>query len=170
MDANERIIHGTYTTTDETIDAIRRLNEEGYTKDHIRVYSKNLGDESYDASEEHPKREEGSFDSTEEKPRNREGSFDITDENSRERSKEGSFDRVDRRGTPENQERDNGDNDSIWESVKDFFTPDTYNYEEVSQSPDYKPDQDILYPYREDLSRGHHIIVLDNQNMDSGRG
>lgn len=176
MDANERIIHGTFTNTDETIQAIRRLNEEGYTKDQIRVYSNNLDLESYDATAENPKREEGSFDATNARPKNEEGAFDTTDVNSKARSEEGSFDRVDRgqginNATPDDtQESANDEDDSVWESVKDFFTPDTYDYEKESQNPNYNPDQDILYPYREDLSRGHHIVVLNNQNIDGGPG
>ncbi len=175
MDANERIIHGTFTNSDETIQAIRRLNEEGYTRDQIRVYGNDLDFESYDASEKHPKSEEGSFDATDAKPKNEEGDFDTTDENSKARSKKGSFDRIDKgeeinEATSGRTERNSDNEDSVWESVKDFFTPDTYDYEQESKNPNYNSDEDILYPYREDLSKGHHIVVLNNQNMAGGPG
>lgn len=153
MDANERIVHGTFTNSDETIKAIRRLNEEGYSKDRITVYSNKEGHRSFDA--------------TEEKSREEEGSFDITDEDSAERSKEGSFDRIDRESKEDKE--DNSDDNSVWESVKDFFTPDTYDYEKESQNPEYNQEGDILYPYRADIAQGQHVIVLNNANMDTGR-
>ena len=88
----------------------------------------------YEASEDNPRIEDGSFDITEEnsKERNEEGTFDTTDENSKERSTHGSFDRVDESETT-SKKADSDDDNSLWESVKDFFIPDTYDYEMESQ-------------------------------------
>lgn len=172
MDANERIIHGAFTNSDETIAEIRRLNEEGYSKDRITVYSKNPDEESYDATESKPRKEDGSFDITNEnsKERSKEGAFDITDEDSKKRSRDGSFDRVDKSQSSSEKNDSDDDDSSVWESVKDFFTPDTYDYERESQNPDYNQDQDVLYPYRDELNSGGHVIMLNNMNMDNHPG
>lgn len=168
MNARDRIVHGAFTNSDEAIAEIKKLQEEGYSKDHITVYSSKP---DYEASEDNPRIEDGSFDITEEnsKERSEEGTFDTTDENSKERSTHGSFDRVDKSETT-NKKADSDDDNSLWESVKDFFTPDTYDYEMESQNPDYNQEQDVLYPYRDTLNNGGHIIILNNMNMDNQPG
>lgn len=152
MNARDRIVHGAFTNSDEAIAEIKKLQEEGYSKDHITVYSSKP---DYEASEDNPRIEDGSF--------------DITEENSKERSTHGSFDRVDKSETT-NKKADSDDDNSLWESVKDFFTPDTYDYEMESQNPDYNQEQDVLYPYRDTLNNGGHIIMLNNMNMDNQLG
>src|SRR5690625_1920206 len=109
MDADQRVIHGTYTTNDETIEAIRQLNQEGYTKDRITVYSNRENLESLNATEEKPRKEDGSF----------------------ERA-----DRIDSMNADQSESK-NDEDDSVWESVKDFFTPDSYDYETESQKEGY---------------------------------
>ena len=39
-----------------------------------------------------------------------------------------------------------------------------------SQNPDYNQEQDVLYPYRDTLNNGGHIIMLNNMNMDNQLG
>lgn len=171
MDAKDRIIHGAFTNSDEAIAEIKKLREDGYSRDNITVYSKNPDLESYDATQGKPRKEDGAFNIKDEnsKERSKEGAFDITDENSKKRSTDGSFDRVDKSNHSSN-ETDSDDDQSIWESVKDFFTSDTYDYETESQNPGYNQDQDTLYPYRDTLNNGGHIIMLNNINMDNQPG
>ena len=171
MDAKDRIIHGAFTNTDEAIAEIKRLREEGYSKDNITVFSNNPDLESYDATEGKPRKEEGSFDITNEnsEERSKEGAFDKTDENNKKRSTDDSFDRVNK-SQSSNQKNDSDDDNSIWESVKDFFTSDSYDYETESQNPEYNQDQDVLYPYRDQLNSGGHVIMLRNMNMDNHPG
>lgn len=172
MDAKDRIIHGAFSNTDEVIAEIRKLNQEGYSKEHITVYSNNPDLKSYDAIQGKPRKEKGSFDITNEnsKERSKEGAFDVTDKNSQKRSSDGSFDRVDENPKAEKKEKSADDDRSIWESVKDFFTSDTYDYEGATDNPDYNKDDDLLYPYKDTLNNGGHIIMLNNTNMDNPPG
>ena len=43
MNARDRIVHGAFTNSDEAIAEIKKLQEEGYSKDHITVYSSKIG-------------------------------------------------------------------------------------------------------------------------------
>jgi uncharacterized protein (TIGR02271 family) len=59
------------------------------------------------------------------------------------------------------------DNRSFWDQVKDAFSTESYNYEETAQDPAYNQEDDILYPYRDDINSGHTVIVVDNYRGDT---
>lgn len=62
------------------------------------------------------------------------------------------------------------DNDeSMWDKVKGFFTKDTYDHEKELKNPNYRKENDILYPHREDLAGGKRVIVLDKPNEEETR-
>lgn len=150
MVKDERIVHGSYGTPDETVAAIRELQDKGYGKDEITLYSKAERSRTFDKTDR----------TADEKDEQRDRSFDKVDGNSDEAEKEGSFDRVNK--APVDKEED----ESMWDKVKDLFTSDTYDYESDSADPNYSEDEDILYPHRADIADGHHIIVLNNRGRD----
>ena len=49
---------------------------------------------------------------------------------------------------------------SLWEKIKDAFSDETYNEEEIQS------DQHLLYDYREDLQKGY--IVIFDEEVPSG--
>lgn len=59
------------------------------------------------------------------------------------------------------------DDRSFWDQVKDAFSTESYNYEESAQNPDYNQDDDILYPYRDDINNGNTIIAVANYRGDT---
>lgn len=170
MEKDNRMVHGSYDNSEETISAIRQLREEGYTKEQIRVYTNAMNDKTYDKTEKDPdgERLERTFDKTNENntDMNEEGSFDTVDKNAEERSTEGSFDIVDSR---EDNNLNDDDDESLWDKVKDFFTPDSYDYDESAQNPNYRKENDVLYPHRNDLANGKRVIVLDKANENQTR-
>lgn len=54
------------------------------------------------------------------------------------------------------------DNRSFWENIKDEFSVITYDFNTESQEASYNQQTDILYPYRDDLSNGYIVIVVDD--------
>lgn len=59
------------------------------------------------------------------------------------------------------------DDKSMWDKIKDAFTDDTYEYDERTRDTNYNQDDDVLYPYRDDISNGNIVVVVDNaQNID----
>lgn len=54
------------------------------------------------------------------------------------------------------------DNKSMWDKIKDAFTDDTYEYDESTRDNNYNQDNDILYPYRDDIRNGNIVVVVDN--------
>lgn len=174
MVKENRIVHGSYKSSDEAMSAIQKLRDEGYTKDQIRVYYNKDHDKTYDKTEKDAddRREGRSFDKMDPKglDENKEGSFDTIDKNSEERSTHGSFDRVDNtRGHSDVAKSDSSEDDSLWEKIKDFFTPETYDYDKESQNPNYRMENDVLYPHRQDLTDGNRVIVLDKANENQTR-
>lgn len=152
MQNNHREVFGSYTNPNDTVTAIKNLTDKGYRQNQITVYSNEKNYRTFDATEgTTPKKEE-------------EGSFDTVNKNSEERSEHGSFDKVDRHNNEMDTGTNNQNNDkSVWDSVLDFFTPDTYDYQTKSQEPNYSQEDDILYPHRDEIAQGHHVIVLDNK-------
>ncbi|MCC5889324.1 MAG: general stress protein [Alkalibacterium sp.] len=59
------------------------------------------------------------------------------------------------------RDRDRDDR-SMWDKVKDAFTPDSYDHEEEKKRDDYNTNDDILYPYRDDLADGKYVIAVEN--------
>ncbi|GAA0369763.1 hypothetical protein GCM10008932_21690 [Alkalibacterium iburiense] len=57
---------------------------------------------------------------------------------------------------------DKEDHRSAWDKIKDAFTPDSYDYNSDDNQPDHMESEDILYPYREDIQKGHVVIVTQN--------
>lgn len=65
--------------------------------------------------------------------------------------------------TPRDTDRDNDRDDrNLWDKVKDAFTSDSYDHDEEKKREHYNPDDDILYPYRDDLADGKYVIAVDN--------
>lgn len=180
MAKSNRVVHGSYNNHKEAVEAIRSLREQGYTKDQITVYSNDRDDRSFDKIDEDEAelRNERTFDKTDRDAydKNEEGSFDTVDKNSEERSEQGSYDVVDKNRASASanmgdmtETTDEDDDESLWEQVKDFFTADTYDYETESENPNYRRENDILYPHREDLMRGNRVVVLDKPNEEINR-
>lgn len=59
------------------------------------------------------------------------------------------------------------DDRSFWDQMKDAFSTESYNYEENAQDPAYNQEDDVLYPYRDDINSGHTIIVVNNYRGDT---
>lgn len=70
-----------------------------------------------------------------------------------------SMDRVDREN----------DDQSLWESIKDFFTMDDTYDESNYEQPDYDADNDPLYTHREAIAKGE-IVVLVSGEPDTSQG
>lgn len=161
MEKDRREVFGSYTHPDEAISAIEKLKEDGYTKEQITVYSKADGERSFVATEK------------DSNPKNETGDFDTVDKNSKERSEEGSFDKVDipSKDSKDKDSKDTEDNedDSVWEKVKNFFTPDSYDYDKEAQNPNYRQENDVLYPHRQDIANGNRVVVLDKPLEDENR-
>ena len=49
---------------------------------------------------------------------------------------------------------------SLWEKIKDAFSDETYNEEEIQS------DQHLLYDYREDLQKGYIVILVEGEPKD----
>ena len=81
----------------------------------------------------------------------------VTTEDTKDHS---SMDRVD---------REDNDDRSLWESIKDFFTMDDSYDESTFDRPDYDADNDPLYANREAIRRGE-IVVLVTGEPDSHQG
>lgn len=81
----------------------------------------------------------------------------VTTEDTKDHS---SMDRVD---------REDNDDRSLWESIKDFFTMDDSYDESKFDHPDYDADNDPLYANREAIRRGE-IVVLVTGEPDSHQG
>lgn len=63
----------------------------------------------------------------------------------------------------------NDTDDSLWDQIKGAFSTDTYDNEERAQSPGYSEENDVLYPYREDIKNGKIVVAVDNfrgENID----
>ncbi len=59
------------------------------------------------------------------------------------------------------------DDRSFWEQIKDAFSMDTYDYDDASQHPEYTRDDDVLYPYRDDIAAGKIVIVVEDFREDA---
>ncbi len=153
MEKEDRVVHGSFDNSEETISAIRKLKEEGYTKEQIRVYTNAMDDKTFDKTEDDVDfKEDKTFDKTEK-------DIDTKDKSS--------MDIVDNKETKD----DTADNDdeSLWDKVKDFFTSDSYDYDKESGNPNYRKENDVLYPHRNDLASGNRVIVLDKANDNQTR-
>jgi len=53
------------------------------------------------------------------------------------------------------------DDQSLWEQIKDAFSSDTYDHDERRRDASYDQDNDLLYPYRDDIKSGKVVVVLD---------
>lgn len=168
MERKNRKVHGSFDNSEETISAIRQLKEEGYTKEQIRVYTNAMNDKTFDKTDnDKDLNEDKTFDKTEDDvDLNEEKTFDKTEKDMNAKAKS-SMDIVDDKET----KADTADNDdeSLWDKVKDFFTSDSYDYDKESGNPNYRKENDVLYPYRNDLASGNRVIVLDKANENQTR-
>lgn len=53
------------------------------------------------------------------------------------------------------------DDQSLWEQIKNAFSSDTYDHDEQRRDDSYNREDDILYPYRDDIRDGKVVVVLD---------
>lgn len=150
MDRKDRIVHGSYANSKDTVTEIEKLQAQGYTRDQILVYGTAVEDKTFDKTENDP-----------EAPRENR-TFDKTEDNSSDKRDDKTFDKVDRQET-------DGDDESLWDKVKDFFTSDSYDHDKESSNPNYRKENDVLYPHRNDLANGNRVIVLDKANENQTR-
>ena len=150
MDRKDRIVHGSYANLKDTVTEIEKLQAQGYTRDQILVYGTAVEEKTFDKTEN----------DTEAPRENR--TFDKTDRTAEDRRDEKTYDKVDRQDT-------DGDDESLWDKVKDFFTSESYDHEKESSNPNYRKENDILYPHRNDLANGNRVIVLDKANENQTR-
>ena len=150
MEKKDRIVHGSYANSKDTVTEIEKLQAQGYTRDQILVYGTAVEDKTFDKTENDP-----------EAPRENR-TFDKTEDNSSDKRDDKTFDKVDRQET-------DGDDESLWDKVKDFFTSESYDHEKESSNPNYRKENDILYPHRNDLANGNRVIVLDKANENQTR-
>ena len=150
MDRKDRIVHGSYANSKDAVAEIEKLQAQGYTKDQILVYGTAVEDKTFDKTENDP-----------EAPREN-LTFDKTEDNSSDKRDDKTFDKVDRQET-------DGDDESLWDKVKDFFTSDSYDHDKESSNPNYRKENDVLYPHRNDLANGNRVIVLDKANENQTR-
>lgn len=152
MDKKDRIVYGSFDNSEEAISAIRKLREEGYSKEQIQVYTNALDDKTFDKTEDDiDLNQDKTYDKTEKDVDTKDkSSMDIVDD------KETNTDSAD-------------DDESLWEKVKDFFTSDSYDYDKEAENPNYRKENDVLYPHRNDLASGKRVIVLDKANENQTR-
>ena len=150
MEKKDRIVHGSYANSKDTVTEIEKLQAQGYTRDQILVYGTAVEDKTFDKTENDP-----------EAPRENR-TFDKTEDNSSDKRDDKTFDKVDRQET-------DGDDESLWDKVKDFFTSESYDHEKESSNPNYRKENDVLYPHRNDLANGNRVIVLDKANENQTR-
>lgn len=152
MDKKDRIVHGSFDNSEEAISAIRKLREEGYSKEQIQVYTNALDDKTFDKTEDDiDLNQDKTYDKTEKDVDTKDkSSMDIVDD------KETNTDSAD-------------DDESLWDKVKDFFTSDSYDYDKEAENPNYRKENDVLYPHRNDLANGKRVIVLDKANENQTR-
>lgn len=143
MDKDREIrVYGSYENPEDVAVAIKELRKQGYSKEEIKVYSKGSSPSSEGGESQRTRMDNTTI--TEES-----NTLVVSDEERR-------------------QEIDDDDM-SFWEQVKDFFTSDSYDYDEESQNPNYRKENDVLYPHREDLAKGNRVIVLDKANENQTR-
>ena len=150
MEKKDRIVHGSYANSKDTVTEIEKLQAQGYTRDQILVYGTAVEEKTFDKTEN----------DTEAPRENR--TFDKTDRTAEDRRDEKTYDKVDRQDT-------DGDDESLWDKVKDFFTSESYDHEKESSNPNYRKENDVLYPHRNDLANGNRVIVLDKANENQTR-
>ena len=166
MDRKDRIVHGSYENSKDTVTEIEKLQAQGYTRDQILVYGTAVEEKTFDKTENDPEapRENRTFDKTEDNSSDKrdDKTFDKADRTAEDRRDEKTYDKVDRQDT-------DGDDESLWDKVKDFFTFDSYDHDKESSNPNYRKENDVLYPHRNDLANGNHVIVLDKANENQTR-
>lgn len=133
-------VYGSYDNPEEIAKAIKELREQGYTRDEIKVYS-TTGLPMH--------KEEVHIETNDEMPIEEQANTIIVSDTERK--------------------RDLGEDPTFWDQVKDFFTPDKYDYEIETKNVNYHKENDILYPHREELARGNRVIVLDKPNENQTR-
>lgn len=53
---------------------------------------------------------------------------------------------------------------SLWDQIKDAFSTDTYDT--TAEGDGYNADNDVLYPYRDDINNGNVVVVVNNYRGD----
>ena len=135
-------VYGSYEDPKDVAEAIKELRKEGYSKEEIKVYSKGTSQTNADETSQRSNMDNETI--TEES-----NTLIVSDE--------------------ERRQETNKEDMSFWEQVKDYFTSDSYNYDEESKNPNYRKENDVLYPHREDIAKGNRVIVLDKANENQTR-
>lgn len=68
----------------------------------------------------------------------------------------------DQRSSEDTHHDDDKGDRNLWDKVKDAFTSDSYKHEDEKEKENYNAEDDILYPYRNDLADGKYVIAVDN--------
>ncbi|SFC52645.1 Heat induced stress protein YflT [Alkalibacterium subtropicum] len=69
---------------------------------------------------------------------------------------------VDPDNTAETKKYKDEKDQSMWDKIKDAFVTDTYDHEKEHKRANYDQSNDILYPYRDDIAKGHFVVVVEN--------
>lgn len=69
---------------------------------------------------------------------------------------------VDEDRSTETEKYTTEEDQSMWDSIKDAFVTDTYDHETEHKRDNYDSDNDILYPYRDDIAKGHFVVAVEN--------
>lgn len=188
MTKNMRKVIGSYNKSDDVTSEINRLMEEGYNRESIYLYtSPTQADEirtsQYRDNETENVREDAEVVIDEEDIQRKEkdtgreevGGEGISQEtferDGRESVGREDTEDIDRVAREEERRTDyddtsdrieDDDNRSAIDNIADAFTLDVYDYRDESKNPNYNEDDDILYPYREDIAKGNSVIVVDN--------
>lgn len=61
------------------------------------------------------------------------------------------------------------DDRSLWGQIKDAFSTESEDIETdtAAEDPNYNPDDDVLYPYRDEITSGNIVVVVDNYKGDA---
>ncbi len=192
MAKDMRKVIGSYNKSDDATSEINRLMEEGYNREAITLYTSPTQADNMRSSQSRDNETENVREDAEvvideediertETDTGREvvGGEGISqepfDRDSRENVGREDTEDVDRVAREEERRTDyedtsdrieDDDNRSVIDNIADAFTLDVYDYKDESKNPNYNEDDDILYPYREDIAKGNSVIVVDNYRGD----
>lgn len=184
----KRRVIGSYSNQEETTSEINRLIEEGYTREAITLYTSPTHSNQFRSSQDADREPENVREDIEEvidqddierkerdQGREEVGGKGISQESLDEDGREGigresneDIDRIAREEEESNEYEDHADrieeddNRSFMDDLADMFTLDVYDYQDESKNPNYNPEEDVLYPHREDIAKGNSVIVVDN--------
>ncbi|MER2063189.1 MAG: hypothetical protein ABS873_00935 [Alkalibacterium sp.] len=69
---------------------------------------------------------------------------------------------VDTARTGETEKVKDEEDQSVWDMIKDAFVADTYDHEKEHGRANYDLEKDILYPYKDEIAKGHFVVAVEN--------